>query len=79
MNKSDSWAWADSDQITHIDGFGVPGALWPSGLPVNGYWTGTEDSDSPGNSWLVSGHSGEVIICVAFGPQSDSLSVVCVP
>ena len=77
INDSDSWGWNDRDKITHIDGFGVPGAPWPSGLPGDVCWTGTEDTDGPGGSWVVDGRDGEV--GVSTGHRSHGRRVVCVP
>jgi hypothetical protein len=83
MNDSDSLPRADSGQITRIDGFGAPGAPWPSGLPYDRYWTGTEFTGEPavpgrhGGSWLVGVRSGGVLV------HNDGKSVtyraVCVP
>jgi TPR repeat protein len=85
MNNSDSWAWGNHDKITHIDGFGAPGALWPSDLPGGSYWAGTEDTDVSVLSWLVLGGDGGGVI--DFGGkvhvgranrQSSGSRVVCV-
>jgi hypothetical protein len=79
FNNSDSWAWNNRNTITHIDGFGALGAPWPSGLPSDGYWTGTEVSDYPGSSWVV-GYSGYVgNHGAASQSQSVVFRVVCVP
>ena len=47
----------------------------PSGLPNDNYWTGTENSDNPGNSWIVNNNGGNV----NDNNQSNNNRVVCVP
>jgi len=47
INNSDSWSWDGWGEVT-IDDFGARGAPWPSGLPGDRYWTGTEHAVSPG-------------------------------
>jgi len=74
INDSDSW---DGRGGTTIDGFGAGGAPWSSGLPGDYYWTGTEFTGNPGNSWLVNDYGGNV--GVRYGRQSDLVRVVCVP
>jgi len=53
-----------------IDGFGSIGAAWPAGLPNDMYWTGTEHSAVPGNSFWIGNASGNV-----GNPQSGSQTV----
>ena len=78
INGSDSWAFADHDRITHIDGFGAVASPWPSGLPsADFFWTGTEVTDDPGDSWIVYDIGGEV--SDGFDRQSRVNRVVCVP
>ena len=48
-----------------------------SGLPNDNYWTGTENSNNPGNSWIVNGNNGNVN--VNSNDQSNDNRVVCVP
>ena len=48
-----------------------------SGLPSDNYWTGTENTDNPGNSWIVNDNDG--IVNVNNDNQSNSNRVVCVP
>ena len=60
-----------------IDGFGTIDSPWPSGLPGASFWSGTELTDGPGNSWFVNGHSGSV--SVSYNPHSSQTRVVCVP
>ena len=92
INNSDSWKWDGRSEAT-IDGFGASGNLhgtkgdrWPSGLPGNWYWTGTEATDTGiGNhpySWFVYDHGGTVY--VGNSPQillnkGSYLRVACVP
>ena len=77
INGTDSW---DGKGEATIDGFGVMGAPWPSGLPNGIHWTGTEVTDGPGNSWHVGdrvargGHVGGSYDC-----KSIPRRVVCVP
>jgi len=77
INDSDSWAWNDRDKITRIEGFGAPGASWPSSLPLGNSWTGTESTGSTGGSWVVGVFDGNVFVNVIL--QSRSFHVVCVP
>jgi len=49
----------------------------PSGLPSDNYWTGTENTDNPGNSWIVNDNDGKVN--VNNNHQSNDRRVVCVP
>jgi len=60
-----------------IDGFGTVSGSWPSGLPSDVYWTGTEYSVIPGNSWIVYGNFGNVL--VVRRDQGLGGRVVCVP
>ena len=60
-----------------IDGFGVVGAPWPSGLPDGHYWSGTEDAGRPGRSRVVNAYGGKVRLA-GYGPQSSVRRVVCV-
>ncbi len=73
MNNSDS----TPGPVTSIDGFGAPGNAWPSGLPSELYWSGTESSDLPGLSWIVHINNGKVLD--DFGLQTGSTYAVCVP
>lgn len=83
VNGSDSMPRADSGQVTRIDGFGAPGAPWPSGLPQDRYWTGTEFTREPavpgqhGGVWLVGVGSGSVLIHNE--GKSATYRAVCVP
>ena len=77
VNSSTSYPSSSYTGTEPVDGFGHLGDLWPSGLPSDGYWTGTEDSGGPGYSWIVDGGGGSVF---AFNViQSYSYRVVCVP
>jgi len=79
FNNSDSWAWADSSRITHIDGFSAPIRPWAEvRLPSDVYWTGTAFSDIPGYSWVVVPVDGDNAV-VSFFHLSSILRVVCVP
>jgi len=81
INNSDSWNGENpSLRGILIDGFGAPGAPWPSGLPSGGYWTGTEGSSFTGTSWRVSAH-GVLGAGVNVGDYARSADyrVVCVP
>ena len=70
-----------SDQIINpgtarIDGFGQIDTKnwttpWPSSLPLDYYWTGTEAGDSPGFSWGILERVGKVSV--------GNFSVVYVP
>jgi len=62
---------------TPLEGFGATGGPWPVGLPSDSwYWTGTERSIFPGNSWFVFAHDGYV----SYGAsQSGTFRVACVP
>ena len=78
INNSDSWAWVDRKQVIRIDGFGDVGRPWAEvGLPFDWYWTGTENSDSPGLSWIVDDYGGGVSIVDR--RQSAALRAACVP
>jgi len=80
INNSDSLALASPDisaKITHIDGFGAHCAPWPSGLPDDSYWTGTEYTVTPGNSWAINYHGDQVV--VTYFHQSVAARAVCVP
>jgi len=80
IGGSDSLAANDArKEGIPIDGFGTVGARWPASLPNAVYWTGTEFSigPAPGHSWRVNNRSGNVR--VAYGPQSLTVRVVCVP
>jgi len=74
INDSDSW---DGKGEFYVDGFGPKGPPWPSGLPGDFYWTGTEHTNRPGSSWFIGayGHGGDVHV----SPQSVVHRVVCVP
>jgi hypothetical protein len=83
LNNSDSWTrgsdyWRKGP--AKLDGFGAIDTPWPSGLPKSYYWTGTERTDEPGNSWGVchNPHSGRAELCSATS-QSKTARVVCVP
>jgi hypothetical protein len=60
-----------------IDAFGAQGAHWPSGLPNNYYWSGTDYTASPGYSWFIVGLGG--LVYVSFDVQGYANGVVCVP
>jgi hypothetical protein len=86
IDNSDSLAFADRRQVSHIDGFGAPGDPWPPGLPVIPYWTGTVRTGTPDRSWFVVvgdggwsdvGRGGGVALSI--GLQSLVNRVVCVP
>jgi len=71
---------ADSGTVL-IDGFGQINTRgwntpWPSSLSSGFYWTGTEDTDSPGLSWFVGG-----VVRVNLGGtyQNNDRRVACVP
>ena len=76
VNNNDSWAWTDAADI-HIDGFGVPGASWPSGLPFGSYWTGTVDAGGSDHSWVVADYGGYITLPRSI--QSLTLRVICLP
>jgi len=82
VEGSDSWAWADREKVTRIDGFGVPGAPWPSNLPGVTHWSGTEasDPDRPNRAWVirVPGAGGNVVNGV-IDWQTTLHRVICVP
>lgn len=46
-----------------------------AGLPSDNYWTGTEVTDNPGNSWIVNDNGGNV----NNDDQGNDNRVVCVP
>ena len=77
INDSDAWAWADRDKLTRIDGFIARGAHWPTGLPSDFYWAGTEFSGKPGVAFHVGDRVGFVSVYGAY--QRDTYRVVCVP
>ena len=77
INNNDSWAWADRDAITHIDGFGTRGAPWPSGLPKADYWIETECADREDRAWVARHLSGSVNVLIDY--QSTLHPVVCIP
>jgi hypothetical protein len=64
---------------TAVEGFGALGdAPWPSALPNNRFWTGTEDSGYPAESWTIIGVSGGGF-SVRPAPKKESCRAVCVP
>ena len=69
----------DTPSGTPVDGFGSVGAKWPSSLPSDYYWTGTENSRNPSYSWMVNDHDDGGIVGVLYGNQSYPQRVVCVP
>jgi len=73
LNNSDSWG----DGKVTIDGFGTRGVPWPSGLPNDRYWTGTEVTGSPDTSWIISAHNDSVV--TLRGIQNAAFRVACVP
>jgi len=78
INGRDSLAWKDRDEIVYIEGFGALGDPWPSeSLHTVYYWTGTEDTNQPGNLWVVFVDKGRVNV---FNRTNHRInSVVCVP
>ena len=50
-----------------------------SGLPNDNYWTGTENSNNPGNYWIVDGSNNPGNVNVNSDDQSNDNRVVCVP
>jgi len=78
INGSASLAWGSISSGAAIDGFGAKGAPWPSGLPGDNYWTGTEDAGDPGDSWIVHDHDGNVYVN-SLHQSGDVGRVVCVP
>ena len=81
INGSDSWrmerrAW---DAGVAIDGFGVGGSPWPSGLQSDWYWTGTKCAVNPSTSWNVHDDDDGGIHVSNHHPQRDVYRVVCVP
>ena len=87
INNSDSlasgaiWDSANNRFVAgiRIDGFGAPGRPWSEvGLPSAFYWTGTEYSDRPGDSWFVDGVGGDSVD-VHNHHQGNAFRVVCVP
>ena len=74
INNSDSW---DGRSEYTMNGFGVRGALWPSGLPSGSYWAGTENTDRPGRSWIVNDLDGKAFVLDSYQDSVDG--VVCVP
>jgi len=80
INNSDKMAFetAQDNKITHIDGIGAPGEPWPSVLPTDNYWTGTESLEYHGNWWvIVRDRGGNVNVLI--NNQRQNLRVVCVP
>ena len=74
----EDWNQIIESGIVTIDGIGQIDIVnwptpWPSGLPSDGYWSGTVCSD---RSWYVAVGDGKVLIA----PSSQSLDgrVVCV-
>ncbi|GHV04415.1 hypothetical protein AGMMS50229_05770 [Campylobacterota bacterium] len=61
---------------TPVDGFGTIGGSWPYPLSTNYYFTGTENADSAGNSWVIY-DTGSVGIFSS--SQTNARPVVCVP
>ena len=47
------------------------------GLPSDNYWTGTENTDNPDNSWNFNDNGG--IVNVNNNDQSNTARAVCVP
>ena len=68
VNESASFPRSDVDQVKTLDGFGAPGAPWPSGLPYDRYWTSTHFTNEPavagvhGGVWLIGVNSGKVVM-----------------
>jgi hypothetical protein len=60
-----------------VDGFGTLGGPWPSGLPSNFYWTGTESSSTSGISRYINESGGTVNYNQI--AQTQKIYVVCVP
>ncbi len=77
VNNTNSYPTSSYIGNELVDGFGSINSAWPSGLPGAFYWTGTVDTDYPGNSWSVTGLGGSVL--AGFGGQSVGNRVVCVP
>jgi len=79
INNSDSWTWGDHNKVT-IDGIGTRGDPWPPGLPTNvdTFWTGTEFTGYPGQSWVVHRRSVGGNIDITSRIQSNSIHTVCV-
>jgi len=78
INNSDSWDGNNPPlRGILIDGFGYGHRPWSEvGLPSD-CWTGTEYTDGPGYSWVVSDRDGEVHVVNRH--QSGGRRVVCVP
>jgi len=63
-----------------IDGFGAEGARWPPSATGSDYWTGTENSYSPGCPWYLYSGSLTLDVSVNSFPRLDSKKrVACVP
>ena len=62
---------------TPVDGFGLARAKWPSDLPGDEYWTGTEGSN-PMRMFKVS-YSPPGVIGVISVSRAGTYRVVCVP
>ena len=78
FNNSDSSPFVEvKDGERSVDGFGSHGVPWPSALPLGNYWTGTEVTNAPGNSWDVGIYENKVYITGDL--QSSNRRVVCVP
>ena len=84
INDGDPLPRSDINQITRIDGFGAPGAPWPSGLIYDRYWTGTKFADE--QHYVPGVHSGVWLIGVSNDKvrvhnegKSVTYRVVCVP
>ena len=72
-------SWDNKDKLT-IDGFGTPGSpSWPSGLPDEGYWSGTEDTDAPGHSLLIAKRGSDYVEIVYNFSQRYDAYAICVP
>jgi len=76
INNSDSW---NGKGVGTIDGFGTHRAPWPSGLPVDRYWTGTDITDAPSHAHYVHHFSGDGSVITLVNPKSNEYRVVCVP
>jgi|GEM_PF-2989361 len=79
INDSDSFGVPSRGD--KIDGFGAPGATWPSGLPrnppSNRYWTGTENSGNPAEYvWIITNFGPEVF--VKSDSKNGSAHAICV-
>lgn len=77
VNNTTSYPSSSYTGSEPVDGFGSFGAAWPTGLPSDFYWTGTEITDYPGDSWGVVDYVGNVN--ANLDDQSGVSRVVCVP